>query len=53
MDHAAKNTPTHPAWSTVFARNVIYELSPRRQHKVNKITLSTINEMMVECFEKL
>ncbi len=53
MDRAAKNTLMHPAWSTVYARNVIRELSPRRQHKVKTVTLFTVGEMMVERFERL
>jgi hypothetical protein len=53
MDRAVKNTPTHPAWSTVYARNVICELSPRRQHKVKTVTLSIVDETMVERFERL
>ncbi len=43
----------HPAWSTVYARNVIRELSPKKQHKVKIVTLSTVNETMIERFEKL
>jgi hypothetical protein len=53
MVNVAKNTPTHPAWSMVYARNVIHELSPRRQHKAKMVTLSTFDETMVEHFEKL
>ncbi len=53
MDHVVKNTPTHPAWSMVYARNVIRELSPKKQHKAKTVTLFTIGEMMVECFERL
>ncbi len=52
-DHAAKNTPTHPTWSTMYARNVINELSPRRQHKAKTVTLFTIDKTMVERFERL
>jgi hypothetical protein len=53
MDRATKNTPTHPAWSMVYARNIIHELSLKRQHKVKIVTLSIVGEMMVERFEKL
>jgi hypothetical protein len=53
MDHVAKNTPMHPTWSMVYARNDIRELSPRRQHKAKTVTLSTVDETMVERFKKL
>jgi hypothetical protein len=52
MDHVAKNTPMHLTWSTVYARNVIHELSPKKQHKVKMVTLFIINEMMVKHFKK-
>jgi hypothetical protein len=52
-DRAAKNTPTHPAWLTVYARNVICKLSLRRQHKAKTITMFIVGKMMVECFERL
>jgi hypothetical protein len=53
MDRVTKNTPTHPAWSTVYVRNVIHKLSLKRQHKVKTVTLSTIGETMVKRFERL
>ncbi len=37
----------------VHARNVIRELFPRKHHKVKTITLSIVDEMMVERFERL
>jgi hypothetical protein len=37
----------------VYARNVIRKLSLRRQHKAKTVTLSTIDETMVERFERL
>jgi hypothetical protein len=45
--------PNAPAWSMVYVRNVIHEFFPRRQHKVKTVTLSIIDETMVECFERL
>jgi hypothetical protein len=45
--------PTHPAWSTVYAKNNICELSPRKQHKAKIVTLSTIGETMVKRFKSL
>jgi hypothetical protein len=43
----------HLTWSTMYVRNVICELFPRRQHKVTMVTLSIVGEMMVEHFERL
>jgi hypothetical protein len=37
----------------MYARNVICELSPRRQHKVKTVTLSIVDETMVERFKRL
>jgi len=53
MDRAVKNTLTHPAWSMVYARNVIRELFLRREHKAKMVTLSIVGEMMVKRFKKL
>jgi len=53
MDRAANNTPMHLAWTTVYARNVIHELFPRRQHKAKMVTVFIVSEMMVKRFERL
>jgi len=53
MDRVAKNTPMHLAWLTMYAKNVIRELSLRRQHKAKTVTLFTIDETMVESFKRL
>ncbi len=53
MDCVTKNTLTHPSWSTMYAKNVIRELAPRRQHKAKVVTLSIIGETMVKRFERL
>jgi hypothetical protein len=37
----------------MYAKNVIHELSRKKQHKVKPVTLSTISKTMVERFEWL
>jgi hypothetical protein len=53
MDHVTENTPMHPAWSMMYARNVIHELSLKRQHKAKMVTLFIVDEMMVKHFKRL